>query len=94
MRMRSIGLGKTELLREVNDLVRLGDYLILPVRTSEPVRWYVKAALSIGDLLRPIRLFLKPSNLFFILTHLDKTKSKPPPDYRGMMGNLASSNYI
>ncbi len=81
MRMRSTGLGKTELVGEVNDLARLDDYLVLHVRTTEPVRWHVRTALSIGDLLQVIKLLLRPSNLFFILTHLGKTKPEPPPEY-------------
>jgi len=82
MRMRSTGLGKTELVGEVKDITRAGDYLVLHVRTTEPVRWHVRSALSFGDLFKVIRLLLKPSSLLFILSHLfHNPKHETPPDF-------------
>ena len=82
MRMRSTGLGKTELVGEVADITPAGDYLILHMRTTEPVRWHVRAAMSFGDLLKIIRLLLKPSSLLFILTHLFRNpKHATPPEF-------------
>ena len=79
--MRSTGLGKTELIGGIDDLTRLGDYLILHMRTTDPVRWHVRTAISIGDLTKIIRLLLKPGNLLFILAHLSNPNPKPPPEY-------------
>jgi hypothetical protein len=38
MLMRSTGLGKTELVAEINDCKAQGDHLILVVNTTEPVK--------------------------------------------------------
>jgi hypothetical protein len=81
MRMRSTGLGKTELVGRIDDMTRAGDYLILHVGTTEPVRWHVRTAVSMGDLFRIAVLILKPSNLLFILTHLYNPNPKVSPEY-------------
>lgn len=67
MRMRSTGLGKTELIAEVEDLKRMGDFLVMVVQTSSPVKWKVRAALTHKDLFALLRLMLKPSNLKYLL---------------------------
>ncbi|MFC1930361.1 hypothetical protein ACFLWE_00485 [Chloroflexota bacterium] len=38
MRMRSTGLGKIELVGEVDDLKRMGGYPILVIQTTQPVK--------------------------------------------------------
>ena len=84
MRMRSTGLGKTELIGKVDDLTCVGDYLVLHVRTLEPVRWHVRAALNLGEMIKVLVLVLKPRNLIFALTHIFKPMSKPgspPPEF-------------
>lgn len=63
MLFRSTGLGKTELKARVNGLVRQGDYLILQVETLEPVRWKIRAGMSMPDMWTVIKSLLKPSNL-------------------------------
>ena len=45
MLMRSTGLGKTELKGKITGLVRLGDYLILQVETTEPVKWKLRVGI-------------------------------------------------
>ncbi len=81
MRMRSTGLGKTELVGRIDDMTRAGDYLILHVRTTEPVLWHVRTAMSMGDLLRIMVLLFKPLNLLFVLTHLHKPNPESFSDY-------------
>ena len=84
MRMRSTGLGKTELVGKINDITPAGDYLILHVGTIEPVRWHVRAALNFSEMLKVLLLILKPPNLLFMLTHIFRPKPKPdaaPPDF-------------
>ena len=63
MLFRSTGLGKTELKAKVSGLVRQGDYLILQVETLEPVRWKIRAGMSLPDMWAVIKALLKPSNL-------------------------------
>ncbi len=63
MLFRSTGLGKTELKAKVSGLVRQGDYLILQVETLEPVRWKIRAGMSLPDMWTVIKALIKPSNL-------------------------------
>jgi hypothetical protein len=83
MRMRSTGLGKTELLGTIADITRADDYLVLQVSTIEPVKWKVRVALDIKDILTMLGIMLKkPSRLVFVLTHLFKgAPSGPPPEF-------------
>ncbi len=67
MRMRSTGLGKTELVGEITSLKKEGDYLVLNLKIIEPTKWRVKAGLSFGDLLKLVVHMLKPAILFYLL---------------------------
>ncbi len=68
MRMRSTGLGETELVGEVKEITRVGAYLVLLVNTTEPVRWHVRTGMSSGDLFKVLWLMFKPSCLIFLIT--------------------------
>jgi hypothetical protein len=68
MLFRSTGLGKTELKAKVTGVVRQGDYLILQVDTLEPVRWKIRAGISLPDMWVVIRSMMKPSNLKIMLS--------------------------
>ena len=46
MLFRSTGLGKRELVAEIVDIHQQGDYLIMDVKTTEPVSWEIRGALS------------------------------------------------
>ena len=83
MLMRSTGLGKTELRGKISGLIRHGDYLVLQVSTIEPVKWKVRVALDIKDILAMLGIMLKkPSRLVFVLTHLFRgAPSGPPPEF-------------
>jgi hypothetical protein len=65
--MRSTGLGKAELVGEVISLRRQGDYLIMEVHTTQPVRWKVRVGLSHKDLRTLLKAMLKRSVLSFLL---------------------------
>ena len=75
MRMRSTGLGKTELVAEFSDLKREGDYLVLSVKVVEPTKWRVKAGLSFGDLLKILLYAFKPANLAYLLVGVFKYRN-------------------
>lgn len=68
MLFRSTGLGKTELKAKVAGVVRQGDYLILQVDTLEPVRWKIRAGISLPDMWVVIKSLMKPSNLKLMLS--------------------------
>ena len=67
MLFRSTGLGKTELVAKVADIKRQGGYLILHVDTIEPVRWRIRAGLSLRDMGTVLKCLLKFSILSFVL---------------------------
>ena len=46
MLFRSTGLGKRELVAEITGVRAQGDYLIMEVETSEPVRWKIRGGVS------------------------------------------------
>ena len=67
MLMRSTGLGKTELVAEIQDCTAQGDHLILLVNTTEPVKWKVRCTLTLKDMRVLIVKCIKFSIIEFIL---------------------------
>ncbi len=65
MLYRSTGLGKSELVAEVVAVKRQGDYLIMEMQTTEPVRWKIRGALSREDFKGLFKALLKMSILAF-----------------------------
>ncbi|GAG06887.1 unnamed protein product [marine sediment metagenome] len=68
MLFRSTGLGKTELVAEIDHIERRGDYLVLHVNTLEPVRWKIRGAISYNDLMTLLKAALKASVIAFLLS--------------------------
>ncbi|MFO8101707.1 MAG: hypothetical protein R6U37_06045 [Dehalococcoidia bacterium] len=68
MQFRSTGLGKTELTGHIADLQRQGDYLIMAVDVTDPVKWRIRAGLSFSDLLTLLKVMFKGSIIGFILS--------------------------
>ncbi len=68
MLMRSTGLGKTELVAEINDCLPQGDHLILLVNTIEPVKWKVRCTMTLKDLRKLILRCIKMSIIKFLLS--------------------------
>ena len=50
MRLRSTGLGKTELIGELTGLEKVDDLLIVHVKTKKPVVWHVRTGLQRKDI--------------------------------------------
>jgi hypothetical protein len=67
MLMRSTGLGKAELVAEIVGLKRQGDYLIIELQTTKPVRWKIRGALSHKDLRMLLKAMMQLSVLSFLL---------------------------
>ena len=67
MLYRSTGLGKSELVAEVVAVKRQGDYLIMEMQTTEPVRWKIRGGLSRADFRQLLRSILKLSIIAFFL---------------------------
>lgn len=58
-RMRSTGLGKTEVHARITKLRPAQDVIIMEMKTTKPVRWNMCAALQPEDRLTLIKLLFK-----------------------------------
>ena len=67
MLFRSTGLGKAELIAEVIEVKRQGDYLIMEMKTTEPVKWVIRGGLSHRDLRTLLKATLRFSVLRFFV---------------------------
>lgn len=82
MRMRSTGLGRTELVGNLDGVAQNGDYLVLSIRTTAPVRWHVRTALSRKDVVEMLKFILKPRILLYFLSSVRKRdEGEAPSDY-------------
>jgi len=76
MRIRSTGLGKTELKAEPAELVAKEGYLIMVLQTTAPVQWRVRAALTASDIRCLIGLLMRGQVILYLLRSLPKLFSK------------------
>jgi hypothetical protein len=80
MRARSTGLGKTEMVLRPEDLVKKDRYLLLSLRSTEPVNWHVRILLDRMDFGRLILLALK-GPFFHWLLSIFRRPAAPPDEY-------------
>jgi hypothetical protein len=76
MRLRSTGLGKTELEAEIVEVKRVDDVVIFYVKTTKPVKWKVRMAFQEQDLRSLIFAILKPKNLGYVLRSFFSNQEK------------------
>jgi hypothetical protein len=83
MLFRSTGLGKTEMAADIETVERQGDYLILRVRTTDPVVWKVRVALSFKDVAKVLKALVRVSVIGFMLSPSQwfKKKADHPGDF-------------
>jgi hypothetical protein len=83
MLFRSTGLGKTQLIGQVVELKRQGDFLIMHVDVTDPVKWRIRAAMSFRDLAKVMACCASRSIVSFILSPAQWRKKKPnnPGDF-------------
>jgi len=79
MLMRSTGLGKTELVAEIQDCKAQGDHLILLVNTTDPVKWKVRCTMTTQDLVKLLVKAFKWSIIKFILNPFNWFKKPEHP---------------
>jgi hypothetical protein len=58
-RMRSTGLGKTEVHARITNLRLDQDLVILEMKATKPVKWHIRAGLQPEDRLSLVKLVLK-----------------------------------
>lgn len=81
MRIRSTGLGKTELICEVEEVRRNGDHLVMSIRTTKPVMWHVRIAMTRGDLLALLAKGGGPMATFILSGVIPKKELEPLEQY-------------
>jgi hypothetical protein len=67
MRLRSTGLGRTELEGEVIAIKKVDDLVIFFVNTSKPVKWRTRMGFQERDLRDLVWAIIKPGNMWFII---------------------------
>ncbi len=68
MLMRSTGLGKTELTGNVDTMQRQGDYIIMYVNVTDPVKWKLRVGLNFRDLAKVVSCMGKLAVLSLIFS--------------------------
>jgi hypothetical protein len=76
MRLRSTGLGKTELEAKIVDVKRIDNVVVFYVSTTKPVKWRVRMAFQERDLRDLVWAVLKPKNLWYILRSFFSNEKK------------------
>ncbi len=66
MRMRSTGLGKTELEADVVSLEPKEGMLLMNIHTTKPVIWHIRAGIQRKDIFKLIRALLS----FRVIKHI------------------------
>ena len=70
MRLRSTGLGRTEVEGELLGIRRVEDVVIFFVNTTKPVKWKTRMAFQERDLRQLVWSFMSFKNLWFIIRSL------------------------
>jgi hypothetical protein len=82
MRLRSTGLGRTELEAELVRVKKVDDLVIFFANTTRPVKWQTRMGFQERDLRDLLRYLLRPRNLMFILSALlFRGKEYPKEDF-------------
>ena len=79
MRMRSTGLGQTELIGSIEGIKRHGNYLVLSVRTLEPVRWHVRTGIDGKDLRDLIKAIFSFSVVKYVVFNILRRRPEGAP---------------
>lgn len=78
MLTRSTGLGNTELAGDIQTLDVKADYMIIGCKTTSPVKWHVRVAISFPDLITVLRLLMTTRRGWsFIFNQLRKSVMRP-----------------
>ncbi len=82
MRMKAEFMGTLEVVGEITNIKEMDEWLILNIRTTAPVGWNLRAALTHKDLVTMIKFMLNPSILRYIIFGFGKPKDqKRLPEY-------------
>lgn len=76
MKVRSTGLGDTEMVLSIQEINRCDDCLILVGQASSPVKWKIRMAASYRDMWRIVKLVFLSRNIFFLIWKTVSFKSQ------------------
>lgn len=78
MRVRSTGLGKTEMVAVIGSVKRVEGHLCMTLEAIEPVRWHIRTGLTYRDIIKLIRVGTL-SILAYLVTGIKTIFRTPPP---------------
>ena len=78
MRLRSTGLGKTELEADLISIKKVDDLVIFFVNITKPVKWRARMGFQERDLRELALALLRPRNLLFIFKALFSGRKEVP----------------
>jgi len=78
MRLRSDGLGRTELEAEIVNIKKVDDLVVFFANTTKPVRWKTRMGFQERDLRDLVLALLRPGNLGFVVKALLFGHNKVP----------------
>lgn len=70
MRLRSTGLGRTELEADIVKVKNVDDLVVFFVDVTKPVKWHTRMEFQEKDLRNLVLALAKPKNLSFVLKAL------------------------
>lgn len=79
MRIRSTGLGATELVCQIDVIKTKGGYLLVEMDTVEPVKWRVRVVMTYRDIFRVIRVGIFSIFAYFFIGLKTIFVTPPPP---------------
>lgn len=77
MRLRSTGLGKTELKGDIASLEPRAGLLILHIQTTSPVKWHIRAGMQRKDVFKLIRSIFCFSVMKYMVGIIASTPVEP-----------------
>jgi hypothetical protein len=80
MRVRSTGLGKTEMILRQEKIAMKNGYLMMSLRSTQPASWHIRILMDRNDVGRFLLSMIK-GTIFIWLVSLFIKLGPPPSDY-------------
>ena len=78
MRVRSTGLGKSEMVASISSIKLIEGYLCMNVESSAPVKWRIRIIMTHKDILRLVKVGTFKI-LLYLITGFKTIFTTPPP---------------
>ena len=80
MRVRSTGLGKTEMILQQEKIAAKNGYLLMSLRSTQPANWHIRILMDRNDVWRFFISVIK-GTIFIWLFSFFKKPRLPPSEY-------------